>query len=235
MSISKQEPKLKICGNHQPSDLLLIKQYIDYIDYIGFIFTPMSKRYVSPQTVKLWLNTYPSLRSKAVAVFLNQELEEVKEILLQTGIDHVQLHGRESVDYCTELKEDKALNKQNQLQIWKVIPVEEGKIAPFKEYLPIVDTILLDTKIKHVVGGTGQPFAWSVIPKVQQAVAEYGLPLLVAGGINPNNVAELLVAYEIDGIDVASGVEVDLVKDEQKLIKLIKGVKRNERNKVQLP
>src|SRR5690606_9503900 len=102
----------------------------------------------------------------------------------------------------------------------------------FEQYLHIVDTILLDTKVKDAVGGTGQPFAWSVIPQVKKIMAEYALPLLVAGGINPDNVAELLGAYQIDGVDLASGVEVNLVKDEQKLVKLIKGVKQNGGDKV---
>lgn len=230
MSTFKPKPLLKICGNHHPSDLDLIHRYSAHIDYVGFIFTPQSKRHVSPETVKLWLHAYPSLRPKAVAVFLNQEIEEVREILVQTGIEQVQLHGREPVSFCTQLKEDNRLNRDRRLKLWKVIAVEEGKLAPFKEYLPVVDTILLDTKIKSRVGGTGHPFDWSVIPKVQQAVAQFSLPLFVAGGINFLNVEKLVETYGIDGVDVASGVEVDLVKDEEKLKKLIEGVKGHGRN-----
>ena len=114
-----------------------------------------------------WLQNYPFLREKAVAVFLNQDLSEVTDILKETGIKSVQLHGQESIEYCYQLKAEYAMIEGEKLLVWKVISVEDGQVAPFEKYLPFVDTILLDTKIKDAVGGTGQPFDWSVINQVK--------------------------------------------------------------------
>jgi phosphoribosylanthranilate isomerase len=210
---------VKICGNCHETDLEHLAIFQEQVEYIGFIFTKVSKRYVSPQQVAQWMENYPFLQNKAVGVFLNQELEEVKDIILLTGIQTIQLHGQESTAYIQDLKTDP-------ISIWKVLPVEQGKVKDFQQYIEVVDALLLDTQVKGQSGGTGQRFDWSIIPEIKRMVSQRNTPLWIAGGITPENVGELVSTYPLDGIDLASGVETNGAKDREKIEALLKGVER---------
>ncbi|WP_025026770.1 phosphoribosylanthranilate isomerase [Caldalkalibacillus mannanilyticus] len=212
--------KLKVCGNYLSSDLELLATVEEQIDYIGFIFTPVSKRMVRPELVEEWMKHYSFLQKKAVGVFLNQELEDVMSILQQTGIKYAQLHGEESPVYCQEIRE------RADVQIWKVFSVEDGKVAAdLASYRSYIDHLLLDTKIKGVSGGTGVQFDWRIIPGIYEEVKKLNGSLWIAGGITPENVGHLLQEYPLDGIDLASGVEGENGKDREKLMNLLKGMK----------
>ncbi|GAA0360568.1 phosphoribosylanthranilate isomerase [Bacillus horti] len=120
--------QLKICGNQSWDDLKVLQTYGDQINHVGFIFTKQSKRVVSAEQVSSWLEEYPSLLEKAVAVFLNQEADEILQILGQTGIQTVQLHGNESLDTVNELIEKHRFEMEKKgykgtLSIWKVLHV----------------------------------------------------------------------------------------------------------------
>ena len=249
--------KVKICGHHRDEDVEAIVPFLTAIDYVGFIFTPKSKRVVSADQVAVWLGKYPPLREKAVAVFLDQPEEEILETTALTGIARIQLHGKESPDYCRRLRE------KRRFEIWKVIaidrkqrhrlpaaadaiskdlPITNSDQSSLGSYLNVVDSILLDTKVKGRSGGTGVTFDWSVIPEIRHimdqaergidrhirgsgnASGEAPLSLMIAGGITPDNVAELVRDFPIDGIDVSSGVETDFGKDGEKIKALLKGV-----------
>lgn len=226
--------QLKICGNHCDQDMLAIQAYLDEIDYWGFIFTPVSRRLAKVEQVTRWMSLYPSLKEKGVAVFLDQSLEEITSILQKTSLSHVQLHGKEPPNFCQELR-----RKLGKGQIWKMIPVNRGE--PFHEkrmkerissYLPVVDVLLLDTKVAQRVGGTGLSFDWSVLPPLRALIDEYNrtnsrcVKLFVAGGISPVNVGTLLKQGVVDGVDLASGVETDGCKDLAKIQGMIDEVKK---------
>lgn len=213
--------KLKICGNHQQQDIDYLEAYQGEIDYIGFIFTKLSKRYVSPQQVAVWMNEYTFLQEKAVGVFLDQDCEEIEHVVKLTGIRTVQLHGQESPAICQEVKE------RCGVKLWKVIPMGQGEGPDIEAYLTVTDAFLLDTQVKGESGGTGQCFDWSKIPLIKQQTEQSSIPLWIAGGITPANVKELITTYKIDGIDVASGVETYLAKDINKIKALIQGVNRS--------
>jgi len=207
---------LKVCGNYLPVDLDLLQEVEDQIDHIGFIFTPVSKRWVSQEQVAKWMEEYPFLKEKAVGVFLNQELSEVEQMIQTTGIKHVQLHGEETPSFCEELK------KRYLVSLWKVFSVEEGQInQDITPYASVIDHVLLDTKVKGISGGTGIQFDWSIIPPIYQKLSAYNLNLWIAGGISPDNITELLKEYPLDGVDLASGVEGRKGKDKEKLYQLI--------------
>ncbi|WP_158306377.1 phosphoribosylanthranilate isomerase [Caldalkalibacillus thermarum] len=235
--------KLKICGNHNPQDLAALAPYAGQIDYLGFIFTPHSKRYVSPACVKQWLQRDPRLIAKAVAVFLDQPLTEVCRVLENTGIRHVQLHGTESAAYCQALR-----HRLPQLTIWKMIPVSkhaehvqgEDRLVQLskhvQDYLPAVDVILLDTQVKGQAGGTGQSFDWRLVPGIYAQVQDKKGPkgervqLFVAGGIGPANIRRLLAMGGMDGIDMASGAETDGRKDARKIETVVHEVREHAQN-----
>jgi phosphoribosylanthranilate isomerase len=220
--------KVKICGNHQDTDLQHLAAFQEKVHHIGFIFTKVSKRYVSPEQVAQWMKEYPFLQEKAVGVFLNQGIEEVKDIIRMTGIHTIQLHGQESATYVRELKEalKNELKDRDQISIWKVLPVEEGQVKEFRPYVEVIDALLLDTQVKGQSGGTGQRFDWSIIPEIKQSTSQHHIPLWIAGGITPDNVEELVSTYPLDGIDLASGVETNVAKDRDKIKALLEGVER---------
>jgi phosphoribosylanthranilate isomerase len=99
-------------------------------------------------------------------------------------------------------------------------------VEEFQSYVEVADAILLDTQIKGQSGGTGQRFDWSIIPRMKEIASQYRTPLWIAGGITPDNVAELVSTYPLDGIDLASGVETDLTKDIDKIEALLEGVEK---------
>jgi phosphoribosylanthranilate isomerase len=216
-------PLLKICGNHYQQDIDLISRYLSAIDYIGFIFTPISKRYVTPEQVAIWVRDYPFLKEKGVAVFLDQPLAEIKEVLNETGLQHVQLHGSESVQDCMVLRQEVGVS------VWKVIAVQEGQTGNWQPYAQAVNVLLLDTKVKGQSGGTGLTFDWRVITEMKKETQKLHIPLWVAGGISPDNVGQLISSYLPDGIDLAGGVEGPAGKDEKKLKNIIERIGINER------
>lgn len=90
----------------------------------------------------------------------------------------------------------------------------------------MVDALLLDTYDPQG-GGSGRTFDWARIPHFQQAAAAYGLPLFIAGGLEPRNVSELLTGYAPDGVDVSSGVESGGIKDIVKMTAFVERVKQS--------
>lgn len=88
-------------------------------------------------------------------------------------------------------------------------------------YAGTVDAFLLDTP----GGGTGRRFAWDVIPGYAAAARELGVPLFVAGGLDPGNVTDLVGRYGPDGVDVSSGVETDGAKDPAKIAAFLERVR----------
>jgi phosphoribosylanthranilate isomerase len=212
--------KLKICGNYLEQDITILNRMGEQVEYIGFIFTPRSKRVVDIDTVANWIARYPDLRNKAVGVFLDQSIEEIAQVVQRTGIRQVQLHGDEAPLFCQNVRE------RCQVSVWKVISVEEGHISELEPYSGKINALLLDTKVKGQSGGTGIPFDWTLIPKVREFTDKNEIPLWVAGGITPTNIEELLSAYQVDGVDVASGVEAEQGKDEGLVKSLVEGVQR---------
>lgn len=225
--------QVKICGNYENEHIRLINKYSPIIDYVGFIFTAKSKRYVKATKVATWIAEDERLRPKAVGVFLNQTMDEISEVIKETGIQSVQLHGLESPSFCSEL------NRKHRCSVWKAfsIPTKQkgtsfvdDTIQSITSYLPYIDVVLLDTKTNGTVGGTGMTFDWTIVPLIRSCIQQYNdlehtsVQLFVAGGINASNVKNLINKQnQIDGIDLASGIETNGRKDEYKLKRLLKG------------
>ncbi|CAM9625132.1 unnamed protein product [Pylaiella littoralis] len=141
-----------------------------------------------------------------VGVFQNQPTEEIRRIVSETGLDLVQLHGDEGMEACAECGVPA-------IRVVHVPAGGEGDDAPSAESRAetvlaqitpnFAAAILLDTSIKGVQGGTGLPFDHDVAKRVGEA----GVPVIVAGGLNPNNVEICVIYTEGFGVDVSSGVE----------------------------
>jgi phosphoribosylanthranilate isomerase len=179
--------RIKICGVTRLEDALAAARL--GCDAIGFNFWPGSKRFVPPAAVRGIVQRLPPLIT-TVGVFVNQPEAELREIATESGIQVFQLHGDEPPDLCARLP----------LPVVKAIPVDQVRtLSRLLSYE--VSAFLLDTPSRGF-GGTGQPFDWSLA----QGVSEVA-PVILAGGLNPDNVADAIRAVRPYAVDVASGVE----------------------------
>lgn len=208
--------RVKICGITNLADAQLASVLGAHA--LGFIFYPRSPRYIAPETAREIIAQLPPL-VLSVGVFVNEALTTVQELATRIGLDWVQLHGEESPDYCQALGRN----------VIKVIPVkDETSLNQITAYQGRVRAFLLDTYKTGQRGGTGQVFDWAL---ARQAKA-WG-PVILAGGLNPDNVAAALQAVQPLAVDVASGVEAAPGrKDPDKLRAFFKAVNNFEHLKV---
>ncbi len=194
------------------------------IDEVGFVFAK-SKRQVTPKDAASLVRQVSELRGagdrtpRAVGVFVDPTLEELREVLDSVRLHVVQLHGQEPPELCRVIRESLGV------QAWKVFGIRGGsedkaaqdRLAP---YAGVIDAAMIDT----AGGGTGSAFDWSVMEAYKAAAETIGVPLYVAGGLHADNVQDLIRQYRPDGVDVSSGVETDGMKDVAKIMKFVERV-----------
>jgi len=210
--------RIKICGIKWAETLALLTEL--KVDYVGLVFAP-SKRKVEAEDAKRLLASV-SNHPPAVGVFVNPSMEELEELLAQVPLSVIQLHGQESPAFCQAVQERFAL------PVWKALAVG-GESDPAHEIARFEDTVqalLFDTYDPSLAGGTGKRFSWEQIPDLQDKCGEAAC--VIAGGINPENVAELVTRYQPNVIDISSGVETDGEKDSDKIKTLVERVRANE-------
>lgn len=167
-----------------------------------------------------------------VGVFMNQPAEEVISSASAAGVDAVQLHGGEDSAFAAEVR--RGLPGVWIAKVVHLPPRGDGEVAGSElealrsqlgVYAASCDALLLDTAVKGShSGGTGATFDWQVVKKVQD---EWGVPVIVAGGLEAGNVAELVATVGPYGVDVASGVEDSPgVKNEEKTSAYVRNAKR---------
>lgn len=184
---------------------------------LGFVFAP-SSREVCPENAKEIIKTLPNDVLK-IGVFVNASIFLVKEIVEYCNLTTLQFHGNESVDYCQQFKR----------QVIKAIKVaEDGRLFPDPaRYKGVIKVFLADTYQPGADGGTGKSFPWKEVETIKRC----GLVIL-AGGLNSNNIYRALSIARPWGVDVSSGVETKGHKDSKKIKKFIQEVWRwkNEQN-----
>jgi phosphoribosylanthranilate isomerase len=201
--------KIKICGIRRLEDIEIVNKYLP--EYIGFIFVSESKRYITPLEAKKMIEKLDS-RIKRVGVFANEDAEMVNDISDACGLDIVQLHGDESPVYCEMIKKD----------VWKAIRVKSKEsIEIIKNYN--VDVFLFDSFKEGIYGGTGQKFDWEILKDVSSKYK-----IILAGGINIDNVKNAIEYVKPFCIDVSSSVETSGYKDEKKIRNIIEKVRGME-------
>lgn len=210
--------RIKICGIKQADTLELLRDL--GVDYVGFVFAP-SKRQVDAASATALLASVTG-HPPAVGVFVNPTMEELADVVAQVPLAVIQLHGQESPAFCQEARD------RFGLQVWKALAVggEEDATREIGRYTNAVDAFLFDTYDPSQAGGTGKRFSWDHIPRLQEKCGEKSC--IIAGGINTENVAELVGRYKAEMIDVSSGVETDGVKDGEKIKTLVERVKAHE-------
>lgn len=201
------KPELKLCGNRSLEDWKIVRE--SDANYAGFIFANSPRRVENDEVAK-WLADYPPEEKKVVGVFVNPDLEEIAETVSTVPIHVVQLHGEETPAFAMKIKQ------MTGKKIWKVIHHSVNASNSMEKFAGIADGYVVDTKLPGQWGGTGKVFDWEAIPKYKEIAKKQGVPLFVAGGINETNVSELLT-YQLDGIDVSSGIELKDGKSRTKI------------------
>lgn len=207
--------KVKICGLRREEDICCVNAYLP--DYIGFVFYPESKRYVTgEQAQKLKEKLDPRIR--AVGVFVNADPDEVIALLQKNIIDIAQLHGQESEEQLRKIR------KQTGKPVIRAVKVTEETNLQ-EAYQTDADYILLDNGM-----GSGKLFPWDVILKqlAQEELQEKicRKPFFLAGGISPENMERAAEAFRPYALDLSSSVETDGVKDPEKIRKLMETIRK---------
>lgn len=203
---------LKLCGNHSLQDLQLAVN--SGAPFIGIVFAE-SKRKVDPVLCSEWLSQVEKGHDqKYVGVFVNSTLQEIANVLQYVPLDIIQFHGNEAPGEIIKVK------MATGLKVWKAIHHSDNGIARMKDYEHVVDGYVIDSKVKGAWGGTGERFDWEAIPAYKNEAKRQGVHCLIAGGIIPENVEQIL-HYFPDGIDISSGIETNGKKDADKIQQLL--------------
>lgn len=196
--------KVKICGNTTLEDAQKAVQF--GADALGFVFFKKSPRFISPGEVNRIIKKIPPFVS-CIGVFVDRNKKEVKEIANECRLDGLQFHGNESVEYCREFikqyKIIKAIKIKDENSLKNIVPYEN------------MDAILLDTYRKDLPGGTGKKFNWELVIKTKE---NYDIPLILAGGLTPDNIETAIEKVNPYAVDVANGVEKEPGKKDYKLM-----------------
>ena len=202
-----------MCGITRLEDALYACQ--SGADAVGFIIYPKSKRFIKAKEVRKITSQLPPFLTK-VGVFVNEDPRDVLEILSYAHLDFAQLHGDETPEDCEYIGTNRVI---------KVFRLrEEKEIEKIKPYIGKIRAILLDTYDSKVYGGTGKPFNWEIAVKVKEAFPE--VPLILSGGLNPENVKRAIETVKPYAVDVSSGVESEpRVKNKEKVKSFIKNAK----------
>lgn len=195
--------KVKMCGLSRMEDIEYANEVLP--EFIGFVFAPKSRRYVSFEQAKK-LRGELDYRIAAVGVFVYEDIENIVRLVKDEVIDMVQLHGSEDNAYIAKLRE---MAEVPIIQAFKIIDSYDAESAVLSD----ADFVLLDSGM-----GTGKTFDWSLIKSINR-------PYFLAGGISPENAAQAVERFSPYAVDASSSLETDGVKDLSKMTALARAVR----------
>lgn len=198
--------KIKLCGLKRACEIEWVNELKP--DYIGFVFSKKSRRYVNPgEAGKLKAMLHSSI--KAVGVFVDAKPEVIAGMAELEVIDAVQLHGSEDEAYLRELKRR---IKIPVFQAFRITSAEDIKRAEVSS----ADMVLLDAG-----AGCGEVFDWNLLKDMKR-------PYFLAGGLTPENVSQAIKSLHPYGVDASSSLETEGLKDSIKMAAFVKAVRGKE-------
>jgi phosphoribosylanthranilate isomerase len=197
--------RVKICGITRIEDALAVAAA--GADAIGLVFAEKSPRRVTPAQAKAIVAALPPFVT-VVGLFVDAPAEHIREVLGQVPLDLLQFHGRETPENCRQFG-------RPYIKAIRMAPDVDLR-AEARRY-PDAAGLLLDSYHPQMEGGTGKTFDWARVP------ADLGKPVVLAGGLNPGNVARAIAAVKPYAVDVSSGVESSKgIKDAAKVAAFIR-------------
>ncbi|WP_087517493.1 phosphoribosylanthranilate isomerase [Pseudomonas sp. M30-35] len=198
----------KICGITRLEDALAA--VAAGADAIGFVFYPKSPRAVTIEQARAIIASLPPFVT-TVGLFVDMPREQLQQLLVQVPLDLLQFHGDETPEQCEGFGRPyiKALRVKSGADVGQ-------QIAPYAS----ASGVLLDTFVAGVPGGTGEIFDWSLVPQGLQ------MPIILAGGLTPDNVEAAIKQVKPYAVDVSGGVEASKgIKDLSKVKAFIQAVR----------
>ncbi len=188
--------RIKICGITKSEQAQQIAQI--GATALGFICVERSPRYVTRSQIKEIISQL-SIPLDRIGVFADAEITDIAEIVRETGLSGVQLHGSESTEFCQQLRQ----RLPAKIEIIKAVRIKSPEsLLETDIYTDYVDTLLLDAYHPQMLGGTGHTINWQDLQQFSPT-----LPWMLAGGLNSDNILDALAQLKPDGIDLSSGVE----------------------------
>ena len=209
--------KVKIDGVRRVEDALTAVEA--GADFVGLVFVPNRRRLISVEQARRIVEAVKRSGDNPphmVGLFADQNIEEVKATVRDSGVDMVQLSGKESLEFCAKAP----------VPVFKAIHVPGGQVSSeeVEEFGRRMTTLheqghltTLDRAVPGLQGGTGQSFDWMVAAHLSEA----GFEFLLAGGLTPENVGQAVRAVRPWGVDVSSGVETGGIKDPEKIRRFV--------------
>ncbi|HEY0569292.1 MAG TPA: phosphoribosylanthranilate isomerase [Xanthobacteraceae bacterium] len=187
---------VKICGLKTPETLVAALNA--GADLVGFVFFPASPRHVGDEAAEL--GKIAGGRATKVALTVDADDRTIEGIIAALRPDVLQLHGKESPERVLAIK------KRFGLPVMKAIPVEvHSDLGLVTDYADVADRLLFDARAPREAtrpGGLGRKFDWRLLENVDP-----GMPFMLSGGLDSDNIAEALRLTRAGGVDVSSGVE----------------------------
>lgn len=199
--------RVKICGITRPEDGLVAASA--GADAIGLVFYAKSPRHVTPLQARAIIAALPPFVT-TVGLFVDADIAEIEGVLREVPLDTLQFHGEETPEFCASFGRPyfKAISMRDGVDL----PREAARFAS-------ASALLVDTFQAGVPGGSGVSFDWNRLPAVLDK------PLILAGGLNPDNVADAIRQARPYAVDVSSGVEAAKgIKDADKIAAFMRGV-----------
>lgn len=206
---SPTRTRAKICGITRPADGVLAAA--NGADAIGLVFFAQSPRVVSGEQAREVIAALPPFVT-SVGLFVNAEVAAVERILAEVPLDLLQFHGDESPEYC----------RQFARPYIKAVRMAEGvDLAAVAERYAGAKALLVDSYQQGVPGGTGHTFDWARIPHGMDK------PIILAGGLGPENIEQAVRQVRPYAVDVSSGVEAARgIKDANRIAAFMRGVNK---------
>lgn len=200
--------RIKFCGLTRAEDVRVAAEL--GVDAIGFVLTKKSRRFIEPVQARALRDALPPFVS-AVALFMDDDAAWIEQAIAVLRPDLLQFHGIETASFAERFDRP----------YLKAVPMGSMvDLVAFAEAHPRASGFLLDSHAPGAAGGSGEAFDWTRVPR------DFARPLVLAGGLDANNVAQAITMARPDAVDVSSGIEsAPGIKDASKMRAFVAAVR----------